>query len=69
MTATVIPTMIVEDVELRVQPSLLTTHIDPMSCSHVWEPHAWETGRAYCPRCGSLARWINDPRVEEAKAS
>lgn len=69
MTATMVPTMIVEDVELRVRPSLLTTHINPIDCSHFWEPHLWETGRAYCARCGSFARWVNDPRAMEDNPS
>jgi len=66
VTATTVPTMVVEDVELRSRPSLLATHADPMDCEHLWEPYARETGRAYCARCGSRARWANDPRVEEA---
>lgn len=65
MTATAIPSMLVEDVELRARPSTLRFQGDPFDCSHVWEPHLWETGRAYCPRCGSFARWVNDPRAEE----
>ena len=65
MTATMIPTMVVEDIELRARPGLLKT-LDPMECAHRWEPHMWETSRAYCPRCGSLARWVNDPRAEES---
>ena len=69
MSATTIPSMIVADVELRVQPSLLAFHVDPMGCDHRWEPHLWETGRAYCPRCGSIARWVNDPRAREGSAS
>jgi len=69
VTRTVIPSMIVEDVELRVRPAFLTTHVDPMGCEHLWEPHLWETGRAYCARCGSYARWVNDPRAKEAAAS
>ena len=64
MTATTVPTMVVVDVELRSRPSLLSSHVDPMDCGHVWEPHQWETGRAYCARCGSFARWVNDPRAE-----
>lgn len=68
MTSTVIPTMHVEDVELRVRPSILTFHGDPIDCDHVWEAHLMETGRAYCPRCGSLARWVNDPRATEASS-
>jgi hypothetical protein len=68
MTATVIPTMVVEDVELRSRPGL-TFHIDPMVCDHVWEPHLWERGRAYCACCGSYARWINDPRAIEETLS
>ncbi len=64
MTATAIPTMVVEDVELRSRPSSLTFHSDPMDCEHFWEPHLWDTGRAYCPHCGSFARWVNDPRIE-----
>ena len=66
MTATVIPSMVIDDVELRARPSLLKFHVDPMECEHRWEPHAWEIGRAYCPRCGSLARWVNDPTLEAA---
>lgn len=62
MTATTIPTMVVGDVELRSRPGVLTTFTDPMDCDHVWEPHLYETGRAYCARCGSFARWVNDPR-------
>ena len=69
MTATTIPSMIVEDVELRSWPSLLGTHVDPLDCAHVWEPHFWETGRAYCPRCGSRARWVDDPRALGGAAS
>ena len=60
MTRTSIPSMIVDGVELRVHPGL-RFHVDPMGCDHVWEPHLWESGRAYCPRCGSFARWRNDP--------
>jgi hypothetical protein len=63
MTTTTIPSMIVDDIELRSRPGILTTLVDPMGCEHVWEPHLWEDGRAYCPRCGSLARWANDPRL------
>jgi hypothetical protein len=66
MTTTTIPSMIVDNVELRSRPSILTIHVDPMICDHVWEPHLWEHGGAYCSRCGSLARWVNDPRVERA---
>jgi len=62
VSATVVPTMIVEDIELRTRPSIIAPLADPMSCDHLWEAHLWETGRAYCPRCGSNARWINDPR-------
>ena len=69
MTTTTIPTMIVEDVELRSRPSTLFAHIDPIACDHIWEPHLWETNRAYCARCGSFARWANDPRATEASAS
>jgi hypothetical protein len=60
--------MVVEDVELRVRPGLLF-HSDPMGCDHVWEPHLWDTGRAYCARCGSSARWVNDPRATEEASS
>ena len=63
MTATSIPSMVVVDIELRARPSVLSSHVDPMECDHFWEPHFWETGRAYCPRCGSFARWVNDPRA------
>jgi hypothetical protein len=69
MTATAIPTMVVDDVELRFRPGLLTPLADPMECDHRWEPHFVETGRAYCARCGSLARWVNDPRAREEIAS
>ena len=65
MTATAIPTMVVDDVELRVRPGFLS-HGDPLACDHVWEPHLWDTGRAYCPCCGSFARWVNDPRSESS---
>ena len=66
MTATVIPTMVVDDVELRSRPGFAG---DPIDCGHVWEPHLWDTGRAYCPRCGSFARWVNDPRASEESSS
>lgn len=69
MTATTLPTMVVVDVELRSRPSMIATHSDPIDCDHVWEPHLWETGRAYCPRCGSFARWVNDPRAIEETTS
>ncbi len=69
MTATAIPTMVVEDVELRTRPSVLAFHGDPIECDHIWEPHLWETGRAYCARCGSLALWVNDPRTTEEISS
>lgn len=69
MTATLIPTMIIEDVDLRVRPSFVTFQNNPIDCSHVWEPHLWETGRAYCQCCGSLARWVNDPRAVEEEPS
>jgi hypothetical protein len=68
MTATMIPTMIVENAEPCPGPSI---HFDaePMECDHRWEPHPSETARAYCPRCGSVARWSNDPRAEEASCT
>lgn len=69
MTATVIPTMIIEDVDLRARPGIVTFSADPMDCDHVWEPHLYETGRAYCARCGSFARWANDPRTTAEAAS
>jgi hypothetical protein len=69
MTATAIPTMIVDDVELRSRPGAVAFVADPMECDHYWEPHAYETGRAYCPRCGSLGRWVNDPRASAEAAS
>ncbi len=31
-------------------------------CFHEWEFHMWDTGRAYCPKCGSFATATNDPR-------
>lgn len=54
--------MVVVDVDLRTRPSLLRFMTDPFGCLHRWEPHLVETGKAYCPRCGSYARWVNDPR-------
>ena len=69
MTATAIPSMLVEDVEPSSRPSILTTQRDSFDCDHVWEPHLWETGRAHCPRCGSFARWVNDPRATEESLS
>lgn len=68
MTSTLIPSMNVEDIELRVHPSILRFQnaVEPIDCDHVWEPHMLETGRAYCYRCGSRARWVNDPRAAEA---
>jgi hypothetical protein len=69
VTTTRLASMIIEDVDLRSRPSLLAFSFDPMDCDHVWEPHLVETGRAYCPRCGSSARWINDPRITAEAAS
>lgn len=63
-----IPSMIITDVDLRTRPSLLQGMTDPMQCSHGWEPHLVETGKAYCARCGSIARWVNDPRDAEHAA-
>lgn len=60
------PTMEVADVELRARPGSIQFQADPMSCDHAWEPHLWETGRAYCASCGSIARWVNDPRQDGA---
>jgi hypothetical protein len=60
VSTTGIPTMIVEDVELRVQPSL-TFHGDPINCDHFWKPDLCETGQVCCSRCRSRARWVNDP--------
>jgi hypothetical protein len=57
--------MQVAAVQLRVHPRVISTHVDPSSCGHAWEPHLWERGRAYCARCGSYARWIDDPRQED----
>ena len=68
MSKTTIPTMMVDDVELRSRPGIANLR-DPIDCDHLWEPHLWEIGRAYCPRCGSIARWVNDPRAKEAVAS
>ena len=65
MTATAIPSMIIDDVDLRTHPGILTIFSDPFDCGHVWEPHSWDAGRAYCARCGSFARWVNDPRTTE----
>ena len=64
MTTTRIPSMIVEAVELRARPGSISFATDPLRCGHVWEPHLWESGRAYCAGCGSLACWVNDPRKE-----
>jgi hypothetical protein len=64
VTATSLPSMIVIDVDLRSRPSTIRFKTDPLSCEHLWEPHLWDDGRAYCPRCGSFARWTNDPRLE-----
>lgn len=61
MTTTLIPSMIIGEVELRARPGY---EKDPMQCDHVWEPHLWDDGRAYCNRCGSFAQWVNDPRLE-----
>jgi hypothetical protein len=61
-----ISTMVVDDVELRDRPSIVRFLFDPMICDHVWEAHLWDTGRAFCARCGSHARWVNDPRLEAA---
>ena len=69
MSATAIPTMVVDDVEPRSRPGVVAFAADPMACEHYWEPHAWETGRAYCARCGSSARWVNDPRATAEAAS
>lgn len=63
MSATSLPAMIVEDIDLRARPSMVAFAFHPMSCAHIWEPHLFETERAYCPRCGSSARWANDPRA------
>lgn len=63
MSETLIPTMVVDAVELRSRPGFVG---DPIDCGHLWEPHLWDTGRAYCPRCGSFARWLDDPRVKES---
>ena len=57
-------TMIVVDVDLRSCPSFLRAFTDPRLCRHVWEAHE-EHGRARC-RCGSLASWVNDPRLGAA---
>jgi hypothetical protein len=66
VTATTTASMIVADVDLR---SRVGSRGDPIDCEHVWEPHLWDTGRAYCHRCGSFARWVNDPRASEEQAS
>ena len=63
MSAVSIPSMIIDDVELRTRPG---AQVEPTRCDHAWEPHLWDDGRAYCPRCGSFARWVNDPRLEAA---
>lgn len=64
MISTKIPTMLVEDVELRTSPSLSSgLHAHPMTCDHLWEAH-FEPCLAYCPRCGSFGCWVNDPRAE-----
>ena len=68
MTMTALASMVVADVELRSQPSVLKFQANPMDCDHLWEPHLWEFGRAHCPCCGSFARWVNDPREREEPA-
>ena len=68
MSATVVPSMIVEDIELRMQPAFLVNLRDPIGCDHVWEPHLWEVGKAYCGDCASIARWVNDPRLVEVSS-
>jgi hypothetical protein len=55
--------MIIEAVELNVPGRGLKFEAPAANCQHEWEPHLWEHGRAYCARCGSFARWINDPRL------
>lgn len=57
MSTTTVPTMIVEDVELRVQPGSIF-HGDPIDCNHIWEP-LWGTDRACCTNCRAHARWID----------
>jgi len=69
MTTLPPPSMQIEDISLRTRPSFLRFMTDPMRCHHRWEPHLLEDGRAYCARCGSQARWVNDPRLAEASAS
>ncbi len=54
------------DIELRANPSFILLD-DPTNCDHAWESHLWEHGRAYCPCCGSFARWVDDPRLEERR--
>ena len=49
-----IATMIVTDVELCTRPTIIRFQADPIDCDHVWEPHLYDDGRAYCPRCGSF---------------
>lgn len=66
MTTTTLPSMIVDDIDLRERSSLIKFKTHPVACGHVWEPHLWESGRAYCAQCGSLARWVNDPRLAVA---
>ena len=58
MSATTLPTMIVEDIELYVLPSAVPS-CNPIDCDHLWEPHLLESNRAHCMRCMSRARWIN----------
>ncbi len=65
MSATTLAAMIIEDIKPRFLPSLVAFQMDPASCEHLWEPHLWEIGGAYCARCGSLACWRNDPRAAE----
>jgi hypothetical protein len=69
MTKTTVPSMIVADIEPRVRPAspFVMFKNDPMACEHVFEPNLWEHGGAYCALCGSLARWVNDPRVKESR--
>lgn len=57
--------MIVTDVKLRDRSGTIRFESDPAICVHAWEAHLWEHGGAYCPRCGSTARWADDPRLQE----
>lgn len=56
------PPMIIADIQLHDNKGPVQFAVASAVCDHAWEPHLWDDGRAYCHRCGSFARWANDPR-------